>query len=322
MRHDLVAAILTTASLCAAGAAHAQTYPAKPVRLIIATPPGGGTDLLGRLFGPRLADRLGQPFIADNRGGAGGNIAAEAVAKAPPDGHTLLVTNMQLTATAAMEASLPFDVLKDLAPVGLIGRQAIVMGVHPGVPAKSVREFAALVRASPGKYSFTSCGQGTPLHLAGELFNISARLDLTHIPYKGCGPALLDVVSGQVPAFFTIIGNAVPYEKAGKLRILGVASLQRLPGYPDMPTIAEAGYQGFEAFPWFGIFAPAGTPGEVVAKLNAEITAAVQDRDIAEKLRGMQFEPATATAAGFADIVRLDLERWTRVVREAKIKAQ
>ncbi len=310
------------AALVHGPAAFAQAYPSKPVRLVIAAAPGGGTDVLGRVFAQRLSERFGQPFVADNRGGGGGSIAADAVVKAPADGYTLLMTNDQLVANASFSGKQPYDVVRDLAPVGLMGRTPIVLGVNPNVPANSVGELIALIRANPGKYAFSSCGNGTPLHLAGELLNLSAKLDLAHIAYRGCAPALVDAVSGQVPLFFNMLGNALPFEKGGKVKLLGVASPQRLQGFPQLATIAEAGYPAFEAFPWYGILAPAGTPREVVSRLNTEITAGVGTSEIAEKLRSMQFVPFTSTPEQFADIVRNDLTRWTNLVREAKLKAE
>ncbi len=323
MLQKILATIVIAASLSLAQAgAWAQAYPSKPVRFIIAAAPGGGTDVVGRLIAQRLAERLGQPFVTENRGGAGGALAADFVAKAPADGYTLLMTNDQLVVSASFPTKQPYDALKDLAPIGLVGRTPVVLAVHPSVPANSVGELVALVRAQPGKFAFTSCGPGTILHLGGELLNLAAQTDLAHAGYRGCAPALLDVVSGQVPIAFNMLGNALPFEKSGKVRLLGVASLKRLPGLPNLPTIAEAGMPGFEVFPWYGVLAPAATPKEIVAKLAAEIAAIVTAPEINEKLRSLNFEPVTATPEAFAEIMRNDLARWTRVVREAKIKLE
>ncbi len=315
-------------ALCAllvAGASHAQVYPSRPARLVIAAAPGGTTDVLGRLLAMRLTERLGQPFVVENRGGGGGSIAADAVSKAPPDGYTLMMTNDQLAVQASAVAAgsstkLSYDPVKDFAPIGIMGRGPVVLGVHPSFPANSVAELVALVRAQPGKFAFSSCGNGTVLHLAGELLNLAAGIDLAHIGYKGCAPAMLDAVSGQVPVFFTVLNNAVPFEKAKKVRLLGVASLQRLSTYPNLPTIAESGFPGYDAFPWFGLVAPAATPRDIIAKLAAEIAAAMAAPEILERLRAMSLEPVTAGPEGFADIMRADLTRWSRVVRDAKIR--
>jgi tripartite-type tricarboxylate transporter receptor subunit TctC len=297
--------------------AAAQAYPSKPVRLVVAAPPGGGIDLLARLLTPQLSERLGQPFIVDNRGGAQGGIAADFVAKSATDGHTLLIHNEQMVSTPNMTARPMYDPVKDFVSVGLIGRQPTVVVVHPGLPANSVKELVELVRAQSGKYSFASCGHGSPVHIAGEMLKLAAKIDLVHVPYRGCGPAMVDTVSGQVPMLFTTLGNALPFEKTGKIRILGVATLQRVAANPNIPTFVESGFTGFESASWFGIFAPTGTPADIVSKLNAEITAAVNAHD--EKMRSMQFIPATATAEGFGEIVRRDFARWKRVVKDAKI---
>jgi tripartite-type tricarboxylate transporter receptor subunit TctC len=317
-----IAAIATAllAAITHAAALAQATWPAKPVRLIVAAAPGGGTDVVGRLIAQRLGERLGQPFVVENRGGGGGSVAADFVAKSPADGYTLMMTNDQFTVGASF-AKVSYDVLKDFAPVGLVGRTPVVLGVNPSIPANTVGELVTLVRSNPGKYSFSSCGNGTPLHLAGELLNLSARIDLAHVPYRGCAPALLDVVSGQVPVFFNMIGNATPFAKSGKVRLLAVASAQRLPGNPSLPTIAESGFPGFETYPWYGVLAPAATPRDIVVRLGAEITAAVGTPELSERLQSMYFDPITATPEAFAEILRGDLARWGRVVREAKVKA-
>jgi tripartite-type tricarboxylate transporter receptor subunit TctC len=298
----------------------AQHYPSKPVRVIVAAAPGGITDVLGRLLAQRVGERLGQPFVTENRGGAAGVLAADFVAKAPADGYTLIMTNDQLVVQASFASKLPFDPIKDFAPIGIMARGPVVLGVHPSVKATSVSELVALARAQPGKLAFSSCGNGTVLHLAGELLNLAAGIDLTHVPYRGCAPAMADVVAGQVPIFFTVLGNAVPFERSGKIRLLGVASLQRLRSYPDLPTIAEAGFQGYDAYPWFGLLAPAQTPRDVVGRLAAEVASAVDAPDVNEKIRGYFLEPTTATPEAFAEIMKNDLARWSRVVREARLK--
>lgn len=320
IRSIAAAAMAVFAAAMHTNALSQANWPTKSVRLIVAAAPGGGTDVVGRLIGQRLTEHFGQPFVVDNRGGGSGSVGAEAVAKSAPDGYTLLMTNDQLTVGASI-SKVSYDVLKDFAPVGLVGRTAIVLGVNPSIPAQSVGELVSLVRANRGKYSFSSCGIGTPLHLAGELLNLNAKIDLVHVAYRGCAPPLADAISGQVPIFFNMIGNSLPYEKAGKVRLLAVASSERLPAQPQLPTIAESGFPGYEAYPWYGILAPAGTPRDVITRLNAEITAAVHTQAVSEKLRSMSFDLITATPEAFADIMRADLVRWGRVVREAKIKA-
>jgi len=317
MRTFVAAAALAVA----ATGALAQQWPTKPVHLIVAAAPGGGTDVVGRLVGQRLTERFGQPFVVDNRGGGGGSVAADAVAKSAPDGYNLMMTNDQLTVGASFQ-KVSYDVLRDFAPVALVGRTPIVLGVNPALSVNSVGELVAMVRANPGKYSFSSCGNGTPLHLAGEMLNLNARIDLVHVPYRGCAPPMADAISGQVPVFFNMIGNALPYAKTGKVRLLAVATLERLPTQPDLPTIAEAGYLGYEAYPWYGILGPAAMPRELVNRLNAEITSVVAMPEVSEKLKSLYFEPVTATPERFADIMRGDIARWTRVVKEANIKPE
>ena len=311
-------------SLVAAALASAQTYPTKPVHLIVAAAAGGSTDILGRLISARLGERLGQPFVVENRGGGGGSVAADFVSKQPADGYTLMMTNDQLvvqaaTATASPSSKFNYDAIKDFTPIGILGRGPVVLGVHPSVPAKTVKELVALVKSQPKKWAFSSCGNGTVLHLAGELLNLAAGIDMAHVAYRGCTPAMLDAVSGQVPIFFTVLNNAVQFEKSGKVRVLGVASLTRLASMPNLPTIAESGFPGYDAYPWFGVVGPAGMPRDVVALLSSELAAAVGAPEMNKRLRGMFMEPATATPEAFAELMRSDLARWSRVVRDAKI---
>lgn len=321
----LIAIIAAAMSFIAATLAFAQGYPAKPVRLVVAAAPGGSTDILGRLISLRFGERLGQPFVVENRGGGGGSVAADAMAKSPADGYTLMMTNDQLvvqaaTSTASKSAKIAYDPLKDFTPIGILGRGPVVLGVHPSFSARTVSELVTLVRSQPKKYAFSSCGNGTVLHLAGELLNLAAGIDMAHVAYRGCSPAMLDAVSGQVPIFFTVLNNAVPFDKTGKVRLLGVASLARLASYPNLPTIAEAGFPGYDAYPWFGLVGPAGMPRDIVGRLAAELSAAVAVPEFNNRIRSMYMEPATATPEAFAEMMREDLARWTRVVREAKIR--
>jgi tripartite-type tricarboxylate transporter receptor subunit TctC len=295
-------------------------WPSKPVRLVVAAATGGSTDSLARALAQRLGERLGQPVIVENRGGAAGGVAAQFVAAAPADGYTLLMTNDQLVVQASFPTKLAYDPIKDFAPVSLVARGPVVLGVHPSVKANTVAELVALARAQPGKMAFSSCGAGTVLHLAGELLNLSAGINLTHIPYKGCAPAMADVVAGHVPVFFTVLGNAVPFEKAGKVRLLGVASAKRLPGYPNLPTISEAGIKGFVADPWFGLVVSAQTPKDIVSKLVTEMSAVLEVPEVKETIRGFSLEPANAGPDEFSEVMKSDLARWTTVVTRAKVK--
>lgn len=322
----LVASVAVLAAACAGiGASHAQDYPTKPVRMVAAAAPGGSIDILARLLSQHLGMSLGQPIVVENRAGGAGSVAATAVAAAPKDGYTLMLSASQMVAQAAAfsvnsPGQMPYDPMRDFVPIALIGYGPIVLGVNTNMPVHSIAELIALVRANRGKYSYSSCGSGSPQHLAGELFNLTAKTDLAHVPYKGCAPAMIDAVSGTVPVFFTVINNAVPFVKSGKLRLLGVATPKRLPSYPDLPTIAESGLGDFDASPWFGVLGPAGLPREVVTKLNGAINAAIRSPEISEKLRSMMMEPATGTPEDFSRIMADGLERWTRVVREAHIR--
>lgn len=314
--------ILLLASLLAQGAAWSQSYPNRPVRLVIAAAPGGSTDVLGRVFAQRLAERMSQPFVPENRGGGAGAVAAEFVARSSPDGYTLLMSNDQLVISAAAGAKVSYDAFKDFAPIAVMARGPVVIGVHPAFPAKSVGELVALAKANPGKYAFSSCGNGTVLHLAGELLKLQAGIDLTHVPYRGCNPAMADAVSGQVPVFFTVLGNAAAFERSGRVRLLAVATQQRIALYPDLPTIAESGFPGYDAYPWFGMLAPAGTPREIVSRLAGEIAAAVPLPEISERIRAFSLEPTPLGPDGLAELMKSDFDKWSRVVREANIKVE
>ena len=314
--------IFTLISSSALNLTYAQNaYPNKPVKVIVAAATGGGTDILGRMFAQKLSEKFSQPFVVDNKGGGGGSVAADFVAKSAGDGFTLLVTNDQLTVGASFNGNLTYEVMRDFAPVGIFGRSPVVVGVNPGVNANNMDELIALVKANPKKYSFSSCGYGTPLHLAGELLNISAGIDMVHVPYKGCSPALTDVVSGQIPIFFNMMNNVSPFAKSGKVKMLAVASSKRLVSLPNLPTIAESGFPNFDAFPWFGMLAPSSTPRPIVNLLSSEILALVESQDIREKLKNLSFEPTPTTPEAFTEIMKTDLVRWRRVVKEGNLKA-
>jgi len=315
-----IAAFFAVLAVC--GVAAAQPYPNRPVHFVIAAAPGGSTDLLGRVFAQRLSERMGQPFVPENRGGAGGAVAAEFVAKSAADGYTILMSNDQIVIGAAAGAKVPYEPFKDFAPIAVVARGPVVLGVHPSFPAKSVAELVARAKANPHKYAFSSCGNGTVLHLAGELLNLQAGIDLVHVPYRGCAPAMADAVAGQVPIVFTVLGNAAPFERNGKVRLLGVATAQRIASHPDLPTIAESGFPDYNAYPWFGMLAPAGTPREIVQRLAAEITAAVPVPQVSERIRSFALEPTPLGPEALAQLMKSDFDKWQRVVREAHIKVE
>jgi tripartite-type tricarboxylate transporter receptor subunit TctC len=307
-------------TLAMAAAAWSQSYPAKPVRLISPFPPGGGSDVVGRILAPKLAEAMGPQFLVENRTGAAGNVGAAFVAASAPDGYTLLVANNTVVTNPAV-AKAPFDVVKDFAPVGLIGSTAIALAVHPSFPAQSVDELVKAARENPGKYSYSSCGNGTAMHLAGELFKLLAKVDIVHVAYRGCGPAIADGIGGQVPVLFNTITNTTPQAKGGKLRILALASPTRSPVDRAIPVIAEsAGFEGFDADIWFGILAPASTPREVVLKLNAELNKALGSSDVRQRLEAQLFAIQTSSPEQLGELIRRDLQRWSKLVKEAGIK--
>jgi tripartite-type tricarboxylate transporter receptor subunit TctC len=312
---------LAMALAVSAQAALAQgAYPNKPVRLITQFPPGGGTDIVARLFAPKLAETFGQQFVVENRVGAAGNIGADLVAKSAPDGYTLLVGNNTIVTNPAVQKT-PFDVVKDFDPIAIVGATAIALVVHPSMPVHSVKELIALAKKEPGKLSYSSCGTGTAMHLAAELLGREAKIDMIHVPYRGCGPAIADGVAGQVPILFNTITNTYPQAQGGRLRIVAIASATRSPVDASLPTIAEAGFAGFDADIWFGFLAPAGTPKEIVSRLNAELNRIVRLPDIQERMKVQLFSSRISTPAEFAQIIQSDLAKWSKLVRDANIKA-
>jgi tripartite-type tricarboxylate transporter receptor subunit TctC len=302
-------------------AAQAQPYPAKPIRVIVPYPPGGPADLLPRLVGAKLTEAWGQPVVVDNRPGGAGNIGMDLGAKAPTDGYTLLVApNGNLVVNPHMY-KLPYDVQRDLAPVTLMAAVQNLLVVNMDVPVKSVAELVAYAKANPGKLSYASPGNGSQAHMAGELLKSMAGIDLLHVPYNGTGPAMKDLIGGQVSMMFAQSSSALQQVKAGKLRALGIASLKRNPAAPEVPTVAEQGLPGFEAVSWYALMAPAGTPGEVVNKLQHEIARIVQLPDIREKLAALGADPVGNTPAELAAMVKSESARYGALVQKVGIKA-
>ena len=310
------ASLMFAAVLCAAGCAVAQSYPAKPIRFVVPFPPGGPADILSRTIGQILAESWGQQVVIDNRAGAGGNIGSEIVAKAPPDGYTLL---MGFVGTHAINSSLyrnmPFDPVKDFEPVGLVAMVTIILVVHPSVPVKSVKELIALAKARPDELTFGSPGNGTPQHLAGELFNTMTGVKTGHIPFKGAVPALTDLLGGRLSMIFSSMPPALPHVQSGKLRALGVTSAARSPAAPGVPTIAQSGLPGYEVINWYGVLAPAKTSKDIVAKLNAEIVRIMNLPAVKERLAAQGAETYTSTPEKFADYIRQETEKWAKVVK-------
>jgi len=313
-------AALMLALVLAGIEAFAQSYPSKTVR-IIAPYPAGAVDTTARYLCEKFPQSLGQPCIVENKPGAGGIIGVDYVAKAEPDGHTLVLAANNLPIYPSLYATLPFDVVKDLAPIALVNSIPGMIVAHASFPAQSFQEFIAYVKANPGKVNYTSCGVASPQHLAGELLNSMAGMKMVHIPYKGCGPAEVDVLAGHVPIFISNIGRSMPQIRAGKIRGYAVTSAQRSRFAPEYPTVSESGFPGYDLDVWFGLFAPGRTPKAIVARLNAEVNRVLALPDIRERLLAQANEPVGGTPEKFAEAIRADIERYGKVIREAGIKA-
>jgi tripartite-type tricarboxylate transporter receptor subunit TctC len=301
--------------------AHAQAYPTRPVRLIVGFPAGGVGDVLARLMGQWLSERLGQPFVIENRPGAATNIAAEAVVRAAPDGHTLLWVTAANAINASLYDKLTFNFIRDITPVASVIRGPGVMEVNPAVPAKSIPEFIAYAKANPGKINLASSGLGTVSHVAGELFKIMAGVDMVHVPYRGAAPALTDLISGQVQVMILPIISSIEHIKAGRLRALGVTTASRLDVVPDVPTVAEF-LPGYEVSDWTGIGVPRGTPAEIVDRLNAEINAALADPKIKARLAELGSQLMPMSRAAFTTLIAEETDKWAKVAKTAGIKAE
>jgi tripartite-type tricarboxylate transporter receptor subunit TctC len=296
-------------------------YPSKPIHVVVTFPPGGSADAVVRMLVPRLNAKLGQQVVVDNRPGAGGNIGLAVVAKAPPDGYTLGVGAAGgLAANVSLYAQMPFDPVKDFRPVTMLAAIPFVIIGHPSVGAKTQKELIALAKAQPGKLAIAHGGNGTAMHLTAQLFEQMADVKLVEVPYKGSGPAALDVLAGQVPLAVVDLPSALQHIKAGKLVAYAVTSPQRLPMLPDVPTVAEQGLPGYDSTGWFGLVAPAGTPAPIVARLNAEITAALGDDDIKASMRNLGVEPAPTRAEEFDAYIRAETLKWARVIKAAGTK--
>jgi tripartite-type tricarboxylate transporter receptor subunit TctC len=321
MKVLLRAALLLSASVWAASAL-AQAYPSKPVRIIVPFAPGGAADLMPRIVGQKLSEMWGQPVLVENRTGAAGNIGMEAVAKSPPDGYTLVsAPNGNLVVNPHLYANLPYDVFRDFTPLTLVMSVQNVLVVHPSVPARTAADYVELARQKPGTLTYASGGSGAQSHMAGELMKAMTGVDLVHVPYQGVGPAMKDVLGGQVASMFTQMPAALPQVKAGKLRALGVASLVRSPLMPDVPTIAEdAKLPGFEAVSWYALVGPAGMSKEVVAKLHGDIGRVLAMPDVRQRLADMGAEPVGSTPEQLTEQMRRESPRWGELIRRAGIK--
>ena len=320
----IVRIALALAAAAASAAAHAQeavSYPGRTVQIVVPYTPGTGADILARIFGPLLAARWKTGVVTDNRAGATGNIGTEFVAKAAPDGHTLLFTATSFGTNPALSPKLPFDPVRSFAPVVLIAMSAMAVVVHPQLPVKSMRDFVALARRQPGKLDYCSPGNGGPQHLAMELLKLELGISLVHVPYKGAGGALTDLMGGHVQAMISALQTVAPFVNSGRLRMLGVMGAERSPAFPTVPTLKEQGYANLEVETWYGVFAPAGTPAAVVAKLNADLNVLLQRTDVRELLSKQGMNAAGGPPERFGNLVKSELARWSRVVAAAGIKA-
>ena len=298
-------------------------YPERPVRLIVPSPPGGGTDVSARMFTPKLGEVLGQQIVVDNRGGASGNIGAEAAARATPDGYTLLAGIASLTSNPYVMKKVPFDLERDFAPISLTVVVPNVLVSHPSLPARNVKELIAFAKARPGQLSYASAGVGSVPHLMMEFFVSMGGLKMVHVPYKGAGPALTDVIAGHVPLMAANILSTLPHVKAGRVRAYGVTSAKRAQAAPEIPTIAEAGLPGYEAVQWFGLLAPAGTPRDIVTRLHGAVVQVLEDPAVKKRFIGDGADPRpSASPEAFASFIRDELKKWEKVVKAAGIKPE
>jgi tripartite-type tricarboxylate transporter receptor subunit TctC len=306
-----------------AGSVFAQSYPTKPVKLIVPFPPGGNTDIVGRLIAQKLSEGLGQQVYVENRGGAGGTIGAEAAAKSPADGYTLFfATTGTLASAPSLQPDLRYDPVKGFAPISTLANAPVVVLVASEIPVNSLKELVDAAKAKPGQLRFGSAGTGHFVHLAGEMFKIAAGVDLLHVPYKGVNAALIDMLGGRIELMFDAPAQYEPHLQSGKIRALAVASAKRLARLPDVPTSAEAGLPGYELASWFGLAAPAGTPGEAIARVNAEVLKALKAHDVVETLNKLGLEPAGSSPQQYAAMIAEDLARWRRTVKAAGIKLE
>jgi tripartite-type tricarboxylate transporter receptor subunit TctC len=314
--------LLALTVIFAAPSAIAQAWPNRPVRMIVSYPPGGGADVVARILAPKLSESLGQQFVVENRGGAAGVIGAEAVAKSPADGYTILLDASAHGVNPALQAKLPYDTMKDLAAVSLLVRVPNIVVVTPSLPVNSIKELIALAKAKPGSLSFASSGNGSAQHLAAELFKAQAGVYMVHIPYRGGGAAMIDVMSGQIPLMFANMASALPHVKSGKLKPLATTGSQRPAAMPNLPTVAEAGLPGYEVYEWNGLFVPGGTPVPVITRLHDETVKALALPDVRDRLGNLGAEVVASTPAELDRYRSNEIARWTIIIKRANIKAE
>lgn len=308
--------------LFSAGAGAQDSYPHKPIRLLVPVAPGGGTDFIARLIGQKLNEAWGQPVIVDNRPGAAGNLGVEIAAKAVPDGYTLVIPITSFPINPSLYSKLPFDTVRDFVPVTLIASAPLLLVVNPKVQANSVKDLIALAKARPGELNYANSGSGTTAHLAGELFKRMAGVDIVSIAYKGGGPAVIDLIAGNVQIYFSTIPAALPQVKAGRLRALAVTSNKRVKEIPDVVTVSESGLPGFEVVAWFGLFAPARTPQSIVKKLNGEVVRILNTSDMRDKMSGQGLIPSSNTPEELGVFLKAEVAKWSKLIKEANIRIE
>ena len=324
MRRTLAAALAAACVLAALFApsvmAQAQAWPSRPVKLIVPFPPGGPADVMGRIYADKLTGALGQPVVVENRAGAAGNVGSEVTARAAPDGYTLLLVASSHVINSGLYDKLPYDPIKDFTPISQVAYYSLVLVAHPSVPANNLKDLVALAKAQPGKLAVVSAGNGTPTHLTAELFRTAAGIDFLHAPYKGAAPATNDLLAGQAQLMFNNPVSSIPHVKTGRLKAIAVTGLKRAAIAPDIPTIAESGYPGFEAGTWYAFLAPAGLPRDMLARLNSAVNSVTQMPDVRERFNTMGVESIGTTPAQLTTVMQAEYEKWTRVIRAANIK--
>ena len=322
-RRTLAAALACVfASMLAPSAAWSQAWPSKTVKIVVPYPAGGGTDVMARFLAQKFSEMWGQPVVVENKGGAGGNMGADQVAKSTPDGYTLVMMPSNLSINPSLFDKTPWDAVKDFSPIGTVATSPIMVGVSAGVPANSIRELIALAKAKPGTLNYISCGGGSPQHIAGEMFNAMAGVQMQHVPYKGCGAAIPDAVAGVVQVLFSTVANMNPHIKSGKLKGFAVAGARRSELVPDVPTVSEAGLPGYNFDVWFGLLAPAKTPRDVIVKINRDINSLLAQKDVKERLQGQFYDVMPGTPEQFATLIEKDLVRFGKVIRDVGIRPE
>jgi len=316
------AGILVLVSVVSGGAAQAQGYPAKPIRVVVSLAPGGGVDTISRIVAQKLGERWGQQVVVENRPGGGGALGADIVAKSPPDGYTLLTASLSYAVIPTSHKNLPYDPVRDLTPVAVLVNSFNILAVHPSLPAKSVRELIALARAHPGELSYASSGNGGAANLALEMFKLATGTNILHVPYKGTAPGIVDLMAGRVSMTASAVVSVMPYARQGKLRALATVGSRRTPAAPELPTVAEAGVPGYAMDAWFGMFAPAAVPKDVLAQLNGEIVKILYAPDMKDRLAQIGLEPAAEPLESTDAYIRAEIAKWAKVVKAANITAE